>query len=42
MSAVKHKPDLYDFWLGFAFGLFGVAAFLVGSWSHGYLEWLIP
>jgi hypothetical protein len=41
MSA-QRKHDLVDFYLGFAFGLFGVAAFLVGSWSHGYLEWLIP
>jgi len=41
MSA-KRQHDLVDFYLGFAFGLFGVAAFLVGSWSHGYLHWLSP
>jgi hypothetical protein len=41
MSVAKHRPDLYDFWLGFAFGCTGVAAFLAGCWSKGYLLWLV-
>ena len=42
MNRVRETPSLVDFWLGFAFGCTGVAAFLAGAWSHGYLQWLVP
>lgn len=42
MSAPERirEPSLVDFWLGFAFGCMGVAAFLAGAWSKGALLWL--
>lgn len=42
MNATRQKPDLIEFWLGFAFGAFGIAAFLVGAWARGSLTWLVP
>jgi len=41
MSRVRETPSLVDFCLGFAFGCTGVAAFLAGCWSKGYLLWLV-
>lgn len=42
MSAIKEKSDFIEFWMGFAFGAFGISAFLVGAWSHDLLTWLVP
>ena len=40
----QHQADTHhlDFWLGFAFGSFGIAAFIAGAWANGYLRGLIP
>jgi hypothetical protein len=42
MKPRAHDPHYLDFWLGFAFGSLGVAAFIAGAWANGYLKELIP
>ena len=42
MGRTRETPSVVDFWLGFAFGSFGIAAFLAGAWSRGGLQCLVP
>lgn len=42
MSQRAQDPHYLDFWLGFAFGSLGVAAFIAGALANGYLRSLIP